>query len=148
MYSPAGVDPKKSSQMTSKIEVVAGLLLDGENVLVAQRKSSDSGAGFWEFPGGKVEDGETLEAALKREIQEELAIDIQVLKFLDSHEVVTPTQKIIQLSLLAAHVKQTEFQLLEHDAAVWVHWSKLDQVHFLPGNRQFLAAVENFFTNP
>ncbi len=133
MYSPA------------KTQVVAGLLMDQDQVLVAKRKSTDSGAGFWEFPGGKVEAGESFEQALEREILEELEMSIQVLQFLDSHELVTPTQKLIQLSLYVAQVKTKKFVLNDHDDAKWVSWKDLGTVAFLQGNKQFLPAVEKYF---
>lgn len=142
MYSPG------SHSQLKKIDVVAALLVDGEEVLVAKRKSSDSGAGFWEFPGGKVEKGESHEQALQREIQEELEMPIQVLNLLDSHEVVTPTQKLIQLSLFAALVENRQFVLNDHDEAKWVSWRDLRKVPFLPGNAKFLPSIENFFEKP
>lgn len=133
MYSPA------------KTQVVAALLVDGDQVLVAQRKSTDSGAGLWEFPGGKVESGESFEQALEREILEELEMPIKVLQLLDSHELFTPTQKLIQLSLYAAQVKSKKFVLNDHDDARWVSWKDLSTVAFLQGNKQFLPAVEKYF---
>lgn len=141
MYSPASQQPRK------KIEVVAALLVDGEEVLVAKRKSTDSGAGFWEFPGGKVEIGESHQQALVREIQEELEMPIEVLNMLDSHELITPTQKTIQLSLFAAQVKNRQFVLNDHDDAKWVSWKDLNKVSFLQGNTRFLPAIEGFFKN-
>lgn len=139
MYSP--VTPSNHK----KVDVVAALLVDGEEVLVAQRKSSDSGGGFWEFPGGKVEAGESLEQALEREIQEELEMPIQILKFLASYEVTTPTQKLIQLTLFAAQVESREFTLNDHDDAKWVLWKNLKEIPFLQGNTHFFPAVEMFF---
>ena len=99
-----------------------------------------------EFPGGKVEPGETHEAALVREIQEELVIQVKVVKRLGSHPVVTPTQKQIQLSLFAAQALSRDFTLNDHDSARWISWKDLKSVKFLPGNMQFLPAVEAFFT--
>ncbi len=141
MYSPDRHSGLK------KIEVVAALLVNGDQVLIAQRKSSDSGAGFWEFPGGKVETGETHEQALEREIQEELEISIRVLKLLGSHEVTTPNQKQIHLSLFAAQVGSRDFVLNDHDDARWVSWKDLVKYSFLQGNILFLPAVENFFNS-
>lgn len=139
MYSP------DSHSTSKKFEVVAALLVNGEEVLIAQRKSSDSGAGFWEFPGGKVEQGESLEQALKREIQEELEMPIQVLHMLGSHEVITPTQKLIQLSLFATQAESRRFVLNDHDDAKWISWKNLKDYSFLHGNVKFLPAIKNFF---
>ncbi len=58
------------------IPVVAGVIVRGDRFLAARRSATMSWPGFWEFPGGKVEDGETLGEALKRELQEELSIAI------------------------------------------------------------------------
>jgi 8-oxo-dGTP diphosphatase len=113
--------------------------------LVARRKAKDSGAGFWEFPGGKVEPGETREQALTREIQEELELPIRILELLESHEVVTPHDNLIQLSLYATQVESRHYKLNEHDDAKWVSWKDLSKVSFLKGNTRFFPAIENFF---
>jgi mutator protein MutT len=139
LYSPASQSPAK------KVEVVAALLVNGDQVLVAQRKASDSGAGFWEFPGGKVEKGETHEEALRREIQEELEMPIRVLNKLDSQSLITPTQKLIQLTLFAAIVEDRHYVLNDHDDARWVSWKDLKKVPLMQGNIKFLPAIENFF---
>jgi 8-oxo-dGTP diphosphatase len=59
------------------IEVSAGIIRNGDDILLAQRPPGSRHAGFWEFPGGKFEDGETPESCLKRELIEELELEIQ-----------------------------------------------------------------------
>ncbi|MFN8789836.1 MAG: (deoxy)nucleoside triphosphate pyrophosphohydrolase [Bdellovibrionales bacterium] len=120
---------------------MAALICYRDQILVAQRKAQDSNGGAWEFPGGKVELGETLEQALRREIQEELALDIRIGKLIESREFVTPSGKKIQLSLFATEAQSQAFELHEHDQACWVHPQDLDSLGFLEGNRQFLPAV-------
>ena len=65
------------AENTRWIEVVGGILWRGESFLAAQRPEGHPQAGFWEFPGGKVEPGETLEAALSRELAEELSLSVR-----------------------------------------------------------------------
>ena len=64
--------------MATGIEVAAGLVFDQGRLLITQRNESDHLGGLWEFPGGKVESGETFEECLCRELREELGIDIEV----------------------------------------------------------------------
>ncbi len=64
-------------QTRKRIEVVGGIIWRGETFLAAQRPTGHPQAGFWEFPGGKVEPGETLEAALARELSEELSLSVR-----------------------------------------------------------------------
>jgi mutator protein MutT len=61
-----------------RVDVVAAIIRNEDDVLITKRPDSVHLGGFWEFPGGKVEEGELLEAALKREIREELGIEIRV----------------------------------------------------------------------
>jgi len=120
---------------------VAALICYQDRILVAQRKAQDSNGGAWEFPGGKVEPGETPEQALRREIQEELEIDIQVGKLIESREFITPSGKKIRLSLFATEAQSQDFHLHEHDQARWVNPQDLDSLGFLEGNRQFVPAI-------
>ena len=158
MYSPArglqfaAMGDRSPGEMTKPIDVVAGLIVyKGKasslqrQVLVAQRRASDSGAGFWEFPGGKVEDGESLQEALKREIQEELEMEVEVHHKLAEEILQTPTGKWIRLNLLAAESKSEKFKLHDHDAALWIDPGKLQQVRFLDGNKKFFPVIEQYF---
>ncbi|MBO5997991.1 MAG: (deoxy)nucleoside triphosphate pyrophosphohydrolase [Alphaproteobacteria bacterium] len=73
------------------ITVVAGVIYCKDKILIAQRRKDKSLGGFWEFPGGKLEPGETCEQALSREIKEEFDINIQVGKRLMEYEFSYPT---------------------------------------------------------
>lgn len=123
------------------VDVVAGLLVHEDKILVAQRKAGDSNGSFWEFPGGKVEPEESLDQALKREIFEELGMSIQVLKKIDAREMKTPRGVLICLHLLVASAHSQDFALHEHEQARWVQVSELNEIAFLPGNREFFPAI-------
>lgn len=131
----------------SIVDVVAALIVHQGQVLVTQRKAQDSNGGFWEFPGGKVEQGESLQEALKREIQEELEVQVEVKELIESREMITPTGTHIRLHLLAAHPKTVNFVLREHDDAKWVSPEDLNNVGFIPGNKLFIKAIQNRFSN-
>ena len=114
-----------------RIPIVAALIsrhLDGQlEVALFQRKSTDTGAGFWEFPGGKVERGESPEQALIREIQEELELDVKVQDLLGRNHQEFET-KILDLTVYHVEVPHFNWVLNDHDAFEWVtaaNWSKL-----------------------
>lgn len=107
-----------------EILVVAAVIqrefpVDGK-VLIVKRGQNQSGAGDWEFPGGKVEEGETLEEALIREIQEELGIQIRVSELLGENRHHYPS-KVIWLKVYRAFTSQEAINLTEHDDFKWCH---------------------------
>lgn len=109
-------------QKTDPVLVVAAVIRrssDSEKrVLVVRRGPGQSGAGFWEFPGGKVEKGETPEAALIREIDEELRLQIRVGELIGELDFPYPS-KTIRLRVYWAEVQKESLQLTEHDAFKW-----------------------------
>ncbi|WP_413568083.1 (deoxy)nucleoside triphosphate pyrophosphohydrolase [Bdellovibrio sp. HCB117] len=121
--------------MTAKtpVLVVAAVIrrfADAEKrILIVRRGPEQSGAGFWEFPGGKVELGESPEQALQREIDEELGISIRVGEFIGEADFSYPT-KLIRLRLYWAETLQSDLVLTEHDAFKWClpHEIKVDEL--------------------
>ena len=118
------------------IEVVAGVIRDGEKFFATQRGYGEFKDG-WEFPGGKLEPGETPEEALVRELKEELAIDILVKDFICTVEYDYPD---FHLSLQCYHcrVLAGHLTLLEHEAARWLPLDALASVDWLPADRDLV----------
>ncbi len=132
------------SHLIKPIPVVAAVIqreLDSEGrVLIVRRGPGLSGAGFWEFPGGKVEEGETQEGALIREINEELGIDIAVGAKVGEIEYSYPS-KVIRLIVFRALLKVDLIELREHDL---FRWCKIDEIkvsELSPADRPFVQML-------
>ena len=114
------------------IEVVAGIIykdLSEGRFLIAQRNLKKSQGGLWEFPGGKVEDGETRQEALKREIKEEFNADIRVGEYVGEIVHHYP-EKDVQLVFYKAYLEGKNFELLEHEDYRWIHKGEKDSYVF------------------
>ncbi|MGZ3771909.1 MAG: (deoxy)nucleoside triphosphate pyrophosphohydrolase [Bdellovibrio sp.] len=124
--------------------VVAALITranDAEKrILVVRRGPTQSGAGFWEFPGGKVEKGETPEEALVREIQEELSIKIQVKSFLAEEDYAYPS-KLIRLRVYWTETEQQDLRLSEHDAYKWSLPEEINEKELSEADRPFVKKI-------
>lgn len=110
------------------VEVVAAIIQDKGKFLATQRGYGEF-KGLWEFPGGKIDDNETREEALIREIREELCCDIKINKFLLTIEYDYPTFHLIMHCYLCELL--SEFTLLEHDDYEWLKQSNLMDVEWL-----------------
>lgn len=108
------------------INVVAGILKDQDKVLIAQRGRGKHQEYKWEFPGGKVEENETEQEALKREFQEELDIDIKVDNFLCevSHSY---SEMDVKIRAYFISTDNKDIKNLEHESIQWVPINKLKQ---------------------
>lgn len=106
------------------VDVSCALLLCEGKVLVAQRGPSMSMPDKWEFPGGKIEVGETPEQAIIRELREELAITVAVHGALQVHEY-TYSDKVVRLYPFLATIVSGEIQLREHSEVRWLLPSEL-----------------------
>lgn len=114
------------------IEVVAAIIKNENKIFATQRGYGEFKDG-WEFPGGKIEAGETPEDALIREIKEELNTEIQVGQLLDTVEYDYPQFHLIMHCYLCT-IKSGKLELKEHEAAKWLTKDTLDSVEWLPAD--------------
>ena len=124
------------------IEVVALALQrkSDSKYFLARRGPGNSGAGHWEFPGGKIDAGETQTEALVREIKEELAMAIppEKLTFVGSHFFQYPTKRI-QLHLWALQLETPPaYQLSEHDQVMWCRPEAMKSISMSPADLYFI----------
>jgi len=123
-----------------QIEVVAALIKQENKVLATQRGYGEWKDG-WEFPGGKIEAGETPEAALRREILEELAVEVEVQSRLVTVEYDYP-QFHLTMHCYWCRLLKGEPTLLEHEASRWLTRDQLDSVDWLPADLEVVAAIK------
>lgn len=123
------------------IKVVAAIIRDGDRTFATQRGYGEYKDG-WEFPGGKVEPGETSQEALIREIKEELDADIIVGDMLTTVEYDYPTFHLSMDCFWAALVEGSKMKLLEHEAAKWLAMDELDEVEWLPADVNVVEAIK------
>ena len=123
-----------------KINVVAAIIRDGNRIFSTQRGYGEFKDG-WEFPGGKVEQGETPEEALKREIEEELETEIEVGDYLTTIEYDYPKFHL-SMRCYWARIIEGKPVLLEHEAAKWLSIDELDSVEWLPADITIIDLVK------
>lgn len=123
------------------IEVVAAIIYKNGAYFATQRGYGEF-EGMWEFPGGKIESGETQEVALKREIQEELGVDIIVEKFLRTTDYEYPSFHLTMHCYLCSIISG-EIELREHKSARWLTAQTLDSVEWLPADRDIIKQLKN-----
>ena len=119
--------------MLKRIKVVGAVLVHDGRVFAAKRGPGKSMAGYWEFPGGKVEADETPEEALARELREELKIDVTVGEFIvtATHEAGTA---VIELSTYLCTIIEGVPVLTEHEEFRWLPVSELSDVEWAPAD--------------
>ena len=122
------------------VEVVAAIIKRDNKIFATQRGYGDL-AGGWEFPGGKVEEGETPQDALVREIHEELEATVSVSSFICQVEYDYPTFHLSMKCYLCS-VVDGHLTLLEHSAAKWLDAASLDSVDWLPADVAVVDAIK------
>ncbi|WP_433709051.1 (deoxy)nucleoside triphosphate pyrophosphohydrolase [Paenibacillus illinoisensis] len=120
------------------MKLVTAAIFQKENtILIARRGPQDKHAGKWEFPGGKVEPGETMEACLKREIQEELGIVISV-DGLFGESIYSYVLGTIKLVAFRVTWLSGDLQLADHDVVEWISIKDLLNYDYLPADVPFV----------
>ena len=123
------------------IRVVAAIIVDNGKIFATQRGYGDFKGG-WEFPGGKIEVGETSQEALIREIKEELEVDIKVGDLIDTVEYDYPTFHL-SMDCFWAEIVSGNLVLREHEAAKWLIKDELDSVAWLPADVTLVEKIKN-----
>ena len=124
-----------------RIEVVAAIIRKEGKIFATQRGYGEW-KDWWEFPGGKMEPGETPEEALKREIREELSTEIRVDDLLCTVEYDYPKFHLTLHCYLCSLVTEA-LHLNEHEAARWLANDELDSVKWLPADREVIEKMRN-----
>ena len=122
------------------IEVVAAIIRKGDRVFATQRGYGEW-KDWWEFPGGKMEAGETPKESLVREIKEELDADISIGRLLDTIEWDYPTFHLTMHCYMCSLLNDA-LHLNEHEAARWLRTNDLSSVNWLPADEQLLPLIE------
>ena len=128
--------------MNKTIHVVAAIIHDSDGRVFATQRGYGDFKDYWEFPGGKMEAGETAEEALKREIWEELETRIVVERFVMTVEWDYP-QFHLTMHCYRCHVESGYLELKEHEAARWLAKDELESVEWLPADLQIIALLKD-----
>ncbi|GKU25365.1 (deoxy)nucleoside triphosphate pyrophosphohydrolase [Clostridium folliculivorans] len=125
-------------------EVTAAIIIKNQMILIAQRGKDEKEEGMWEFPGGKIEIGETEEQCLKREIKEELDIEIEVGDFL-GESIYDYSHGQIKLLAYFAQVIRGEIKLTVHSAIRWVAIEEIDEFNFAPADIPLVKKLKKLY---
>lgn len=140
------VDIFSTLGLMKTIEVVAGVIVDenadGTKKFLATQRGYGDFKGGWEFPGGKIEPGETPEQALARELKEELTVDVEVGDFITTVEHDYPGRHIT-MHCYFCRVIGGSLTLLEHESARWLTKQELRSVNWLPADVAVVTAIES-----
>lgn len=122
------------------LKVVAGFLKRGDKFLLVRRPVDKERGGLWEFPGGKVEDGETLEEAIKRELKEELGIKSKVKRFIGKTIYRYPEREI---ELILFEVEFEEEPVLKEALELkWVNFEEIKELELCPADKRLLESLK------
>ena len=124
------------------IEVVAAIIIKDGQIFATQRGYGEF-QGWWEFPGGKMETGESPQEALKREINEELDADIQVNELLETVEWDYPNFHLT-MHCFICNLLSESLHLNEHEAATWLTHETLRSVKWLPADEILLDKIAEY----
>lgn len=129
------------------VKVVAAIIVkkeDEEELIYATQRGYGEYKDGWEFPGGKVEPGETPEEALVREIQEELRIQISIGDHIHTVEYDYPSFHL-SMDCFICHIEQGSPVLTEHEAAKWLSMENIDSVNWLPADVEVVDKLKQLY---
>ena len=123
-----------------KRQVTAAVIEKDGKILIAQRRKGSALGGKWEFPGGKIEPGETAEECLKRELKEEFEIESEIGEFIIASQF---RYCLVPIELLAYRAKHLsgEFKVNEHEEIRWVLPSELGSYDFVPADKPIVKLL-------
>mgnify|MGYP001007048718 CR=1 FL=1 len=121
--------------------VTAAIAVKDGKVFIAKRKNAGKLPGKWEFPGGKSEDGESLEACLRREIREELGVEIDIAEHFGTSIYDYPFGSI-RLEAFKIEFLSEDFALVDHSETYWADLRKLYQYDFSPADLPFVEKLK------
>lgn len=131
------------------VEVVAAIIKavneNGETIIFATQRGYGDFKGGWEFPGGKIESGETPQEALKREIIEELDTEVSVGELMDTVEYDYP-QFHLSMDCFWCQIVRGNLVLKEHEAARWLTKDELNNVEWLPADITLIEKIRNLLS--
>jgi len=123
------------------IEVTAAIIKRDNRILICQRPEGKSCGLLWEFPGGKVEYGETGEQCIIREIQEELGITLRVIRKLTDVTFEYP-DKAVHLNFYITEIESGNLICKEHNALAWISLTDIKNYHFCPADSLMLEKTD------
>ena len=124
------------------VRVVAAIIIENDKVFATQLGYGEFKDG-WEFPGGKIEPGETPEEAIVREIKEELDTEVEVIELLDTVEYDYPNFHL-SMGCFICKIKSGDLVLKEHEAAKWLTKDTLGSVEWLPADMGLVREIEKY----
>lgn len=125
------------------IYVVGAVIKDGNKILCAQRGTEKSLPGLWEFPGGKIEETETPQAALRREIQEEMHCQVEIGEQVE-HTVYEYDFGIVHLTTFYCQLVEGTPVLTEHIAIEWLEAHELEQLEWAPADIPAIQKLKQY----
>lgn len=125
--------------------VACGIVIRRRRILVAERDAKSYYGGYWEFPGGKIERGETPEEGLRRELKEELGIGVKNVRAWRAFDHRYP-ERHVKLHFFVCHFERGRPQPIGCASLKWVHPNDLIKLRFLPANEPILSELNHIFS--